>query len=177
MSDELVTLITNPPPLLLEDLVLSADSIEKVGERHGVDPELMKVLYTHPIFSSKLANTKAMQEKTGEFHRTLARHHYPEALDNMRLKALDARTSPKDAIAYADHLASVGEIKRASSQLAVEGGGSSFHFTINMPGGDTLTVGGTREQDIIEGSCTYDGVEPEPLPIINASPSEFEFTD
>lgn len=165
-----MSLITNPPPLLLEELVLSADSVEDVAKRHDVEPDVLKLAIDHPLFSTRLAAAKAHHEKTGEFQRTLARHRFIEALDNAHFKAMDPRTSPRDAIAYMESVASIGEIKRPATQLNAEGGGSGFVFNIHFSGGQTVSVEAKGEPEAIEGEVVNTTTE---LPVVSlAEPSE-----
>ena len=165
-----VSIISNPSPLLLEDIVMSADSLADVALRHSLAPETLQFAYDHPMFQSKLLAIKAQREKTGEFDRALTRHRYREALDNAHFKALDSRTSPKDAIAYAEMLANIGGIKQGTQM--VETAGAGFVFNIHFDN-EVKTVEGTREQPAIEGTST---VAPDELPVVNVS-SEFEFVE
>lgn len=166
-----VSLISNPSPLLLEDIVMSADSLSAVALRHQVDEDVLLFAYEHPMFQAKLLAVKAQREKTGEFDRALTRHRYREALDNAHFKALDPRTSPKDAIAYAEMLASIGGIKQGNG--VTEGVGGGFVFNINL-GGETLKVEGKREQPVIEGEVVDTSAE---LPVVNVTSDEYEFTE
>lgn len=169
-----VALITNPPPLLLEELVLSAEPIEEVFNRHNVPAELHNLVYTHPAFTSKLAATKAHHEKTGEYHRSVARYNFLAALENAHLKAMDTRTSPKDAIAWVETLSSIGGIKQSAQ--AVEAGGG-FVFNINFTDGKSVTVEAKNEPAVIEGEVVNSMDE---LPVVSiASQDEpiYEFTE
>lgn len=168
-------LLTNPPPLLLEDLVLSPDPPAEVALRHGITEEVINHAMANPIFAAKLAETKTKHERTGEFQRAVARYTFLSALENAHAKVCDPRASPKDAISWAETLASIGGIKQATVETPAGGG---FVFNINL-NGSTVTVDSSNPPEqakIIEGEST---VIPDDLPILNvlATDPSYEFTE
>ena len=157
-------LLTNPPPLLLEELVLSPDPPADVAMRHGVTEEVLNHAMANPVFAAKLAETKTKHERTGEFQRSVARYTFLSALETAHAKVSDPRTSPKDAIAWAETLASIGGIKQSAATEVSAGSGFVFNINLN---GSTVTVESAKEPEqaeVIEGEAT---IITDDLPTLN----------
>ena len=163
-------LVSNPSPVLLDELILCPEDTHQVAARHSVPPELIDLALVNPVFKKKLVEAKAQLEKEGEPQRAMARYLYQEALESAHIKALDPRTSPKDAISWVETLAGISGVKKGPQ--AAEGGGTNFSLTIDL-GDQTVSVKTSAKQPAtIEGEVVDADVED--LPVVSI---DYEFDE